>query len=339
MTTRRRVGLAAGTCAWVLAGAMVAPALAAAQAAPVGRVQYGVTQSADTVTVGDPFRVVVRVRAPLGSVIEFPVGPDSTGPVQMLDPAAPTATDDRSAVDQTATYRLAAWDVGTLPVALGELVVRSPAGVQRVVVPVESVHVRSVLPADSSERVSKPVRPVFEAAGLAGWWWLLLAIAAALLTLGYWWWRRRRRPPAAAPREDPFARAQSEFERVERLGLIEVGERGRYVALVVEVLRDYLEARHPDARLSHTSTELLLALRGRDNIPAERLGAVLAESDLVKFARRPVSPDRARQLGSETRAIVQAVEEAVRRALAAEAAAQRQREAREAGARPGKEAA
>ena len=339
MTGRRRSVVMRAAFAAAVASAIATPGIVSAQDAPAGRVQYGVTQSADTVTVGDPFRLVVRVRAPLGSVIEFPAGPDSTGPVQMLDPAASAASADRAAVDQTAAYRMAAWDVGTLPIALGELVVRSPAGVQRVVVPVESVHVRSVLPADSSQRVPKPVRPIFETRGFPSWIWLLLAAAVLLLLLGYWWWRRRRRPSPAAAGEDAFARAQAEFERVERLGLIEVGERGRYVALVVEVLRDYLEARHPDARLSHTSTELLLALRGRENIPSERLGAVLAESDLVKFARRPVSPDRARQLGSETRAIVQAVEEAVRRALAAEAAAQRERDARAARTRPGKEAA
>lgn len=317
----------------------IAPGAVAAQAtpaAPATRIQYGVTQSADTVTVGDPFRIVLRVRAPLGSVIEFPAGPDTTGPVQLLDPPRPVAADDRTAVDQSMTFRVAAWDVGTLPVALGELVVRSPAGSQRVTVPTESVHVRSVLPADSAQRVPRPVRPVFEAPRLPSWLWAVLAALALLVALGLWWWwrRRRRRPPVVVAPEDAFARARAEFERVERLGLVEVGERGRHVALMIEVLRDYLHARHPDARLSHTSTELLLALRGRESIPGERLGAVLAEGDLVKFARRAVSAERARQLGAESRAIVDTVEEAVRRA---HAAAEAERLARE--SRKGQEAA
>ncbi|MBA3889283.1 MAG: hypothetical protein H0X64_02025 [Gemmatimonadaceae bacterium] len=320
--------------ATALVATALAPQLAGAQATPApDRVQYGVTQSADTVTVGDPFRIVVRVRAPLGTVIEFPAGPDTTGAVQLLDPPAPATQQDPQAVDQAATYRVAAWDVGTLPIAIGELIVRGPGGEQRITLPAESVHVRSVLPADSTERAPRPVRPVFGEAGIPWWVWALVALAIALALYALWrWYRRRRRPVAVAP-EDAYARAQAEFERVDQLGLVEVGERGRHVALVVEVLRDYLQARYPDARLSHTSTELLLAMRGRDTIPSERLGALLAESDLVKFARRTVSTERARQLGLEARAIVEAVEQAVQRAEAAEAteAAERQQRAAAAG--------
>lgn len=312
---------------------LVVAAAALPAQAPAGRVQVGTSRSADTVTVGDPFRIAVRVRAPLGSTIEFPEGPDSTAAVQLLDPMAPTAAQDPSAVDQTATYRAAAWDVDSLVVDLGELVVRTPAGVQRVAVR-ERIFVRSVLPADSAQRVPKPVRPIFDVAARPAWRWALLALAVALVALLLWWWWRRRRGPREVAPEDAYARAIAEFARVDRLGLLEAGERGRYVALVVEILRDYLEARHPEARLSHTSTELLLALRGKPTVPRERLGALLAEADLVKFAGRSVSADRARQLGAESHEIVEVTEQAVRRA---EAAAEAERRARE--SRPGREAA
>lgn len=294
--------------------------------------QVGILASAETVTVGDPFRVAVRVRAPLGSTVEFPSGPDSTRAVQLLDPmATPVASPDPSVVDQTASYRVAAWDVDSQRVELGELVVRTPAGVQRFQL-VKPVFVRSVLPADSTQHVPKPVRAIFGEAAPSSWLWLVVALALALLALLLWWWLRRRRPAVAAP-EDAHARALEEFQRVERLGLIEAGERGRHVALMVEVMRGYLHARVPEAHLSHTSTELLLAMRRQALVPFERLGALLGEADLVKFARRAVSPDRARQLGTEARTIVEAVEEAIRRAAAADAA----RQAREASAR--KEAA
>lgn len=312
----------------VAGAAAVVPLRAQVPAVPApDRVQYGVTQSADTVTVGDPFRVVVRVRAPLGSQVEFPAGPDTTGPVQLLDSPSPVTQQDPQAVDQSATYRVAAWDVGMLGITIGELVVRAPGGEQRIVLPAESVYVRSVLPADSAERTPKPVRPVFAEPGIPWWVWALAALALASLLFGIWWWYRRRRVPVLVAPEDAYARAREEFDRVDRLGLVEVGERGRHVALVVEILRDYLQARYPDARLSHTSTELLLAMRGREAMPQERLGALLAESDLVKFARRTVSTDRARQLALEARALVDAVEQGIRRAEAAEAAALQQRAA------------
>jgi hypothetical protein len=96
---------------------------------------------------------------------------------------------------------------------------------------------------------------------------------------------------------------------VEALGLVDAGERGRFVALMVEVLRHYVARRLPDADVSLTSTELLAALRGSTTVPVARLAPVLAETDLIKFARRPVAADRARELGREARAIVREVNE------------------------------
>jgi hypothetical protein len=43
-----------------------------------------------------------------------------------------------------------------------------------------------------------------------------------------------------------------------------------------------------------------------------RLAPLLAECDLIKFARRPVTPDRARELGGEARIVVEDVESAVK---------------------------
>lgn len=103
---------------------------------------------------------------------------------------------------------------------------------------------------------------------------------------------------------DPFVRAESEFQRIEALGLLEAGERGRYVALMVEVLRDYLAARYAQASLSLTSTELQRSVREQPHLPKERLTRVLTDADLIKFARRAVSSDRARELGRDARAIV-----------------------------------
>ena len=136
------------------------------------------------------------------------------------------------------------------------------------------------------------------------WWWLLVAAAAITLGLLLWWWWRRRRRPALALLVDPYERAEAEFTRIERLGLLDAGERGRYITLMIEVLRDYLAARYTEATLSHTSSELLRALQGQRSIPHDRLARLLNEADLIKFARRPVGNERARDLGREARAIV-----------------------------------
>jgi hypothetical protein len=56
--------------------------------------------------------------------------------------------------------------------------------------------------------------------------------------------------------------------------------------------------------LSLTSSELSAVLRDAPAVPAERLSRVLDEADLVKFARRPLSGDRAREVAREARGVV-----------------------------------
>jgi hypothetical protein len=276
-------------------------------------VQMGFAIEPDTVTVGDPFRLTVRVRAPLGASIEFPTGPDSGAKVEALDPRQEQQSPDTTALEVTGIWRLAAWDTGDLPIQLRDVLVRIDGRERRVPLVGLTVHVRSVLPADTAQRIPKPQRDLFEFG--RPWWHWLLAILAALGIIGlFWWWWYRRSKRKKGEVEDPYADAEEEFERVERLGLVEAGERGRHVALMVEVLRTYLARRIPEAHPSLTTNELLISVRENGTVPVNRLALVLADADLVKFARRATSAERARELGQEARGIVGAVHAAELRA-------------------------
>ena len=275
------------------------------------QVRMGITVLPETVTVGTPFRVLVRVRAPRGSVIAFPEARDSLTGVELLDPRVVRSSADSGAVDQTATYRLAAWDVGSLPIALGNVVVQSDGADRMIAIDSVSIFVASVLPADTTQREPKPARDLVESPASMWRWWLIGAAVIAILAMLLWWWLRRKRGAAeAATGVDPYAFAQQEFTRIESLGLVEAGERERFVALMVEVVRDYLARRVSGANAALTSTELLQALRAEPLVPLDRLAPILNESDLVKFARAPVTGDRARSLGDEAKAIVRVVDEA-----------------------------
>ena len=289
------------------------PAQSQTAAQPQAAVQMGYTIEPDTVTVGDPFRLTVRVRAPLGASIEFPTGPDSGAKVEALDPRQEQQSNDSTAVEVTGTWRLAAWDTGEQPLRIGDIVVRFDGSERRIPLSALTVQVRSVLPADTAQRIPKPQRDLFEFG--RPWWHWLLAILAALGIIGlFWWWWYRRRKRTKGEIDDPYADAEAEFERVERLGLVEAGERGRYVALMVEVLRTYLARRIPDAHPSLTTNELLIAVREIQTVPVNRLALVLADADLVKFARRQTTAERARELGQEARGIAAAVHAAELRA-------------------------
>jgi hypothetical protein len=177
-----------------------------------------------------------------------------------------------------------------------------------VTVNVPPIYVRTVLPRDTALRVPKPAQDILKAPFL--WWPWLLALLA-LIGLLWWliWWLRRRRPAPAI--EDASTAAERALARIETLQLIEAGEAGRYVALHTDVLRDYLAARVEGAERSLTSGELLAALRGKDKLPLARMTALLSDADAIKFARRSVSGERAREVGREVRAVITATERAV----------------------------
>lgn len=275
-------------------------------------VQFGVEVRPESVTVGEHVEIVARIRAPRGATIAFPPGPDSGGSVEAVDPRTVTTSPDTMATDQTARYVLAVWDTGVVNVALGTAVVTTESLRRAIAFDSVRIRVRSVLPADTMLRVPKPARGILQAT--KPWWpWLVAALLALLLLLLLlWWWLRRRRRAAAPIVLDPLARAEQEFARIDALRLLDAGERGRFVALNVEVLRDYLAARLEMAPRSFTSTELLGALAERHAVVTERLAPVLTEADLIKFAMRPVTDERARELATELRAVVHDVEDAMR---------------------------
>jgi hypothetical protein len=292
----------------VLQGAVQPPASGTAAQG----VQLGIAVRPDTVTVGTRFVVAARLRAPEGATIAWPTAPDTSETLEIVSSRMLDSASDSLRTEETARWRLAAWDTGTITIVFEDAVVTAPELEQRV--PLRAhVYVRSVLPADTALQVPKPPRDIM-AADPPWWRWVALAllIAAVLGVLLWWYLRRRRRKPPPAP-VDAMQYAEREFARVERMGLLEAGERGRFVALMVEVLRDYLALRLPEAAPSLTSTELVRFLRSRSDLPVQRLTAVLTEADLVKFARRPVTAERAREIGQEARTITREVEQVAAR--------------------------
>jgi hypothetical protein len=297
---------------WLLLLALVHAASSTSQAqASRIPVQLGTRISPDTVTVGQRFIAVIRVRAPRGASIEFPSEADSQvtkDPLatQMIGKPAVDTLPDSSALLVSAAYRLAAWDTGPQQLGIGNIVVRLGADTGYVSLAGRTVFVRSVLPEDSALRIPRPPRA---AIAIEPFDWIPLAIAAAVIAVAallwrLWiWYRRRRSAPLS-----PFEAARREFDRIESLRLVETGESARHAALMSDVMREYLAARVPGIERSHTSSELLAHAVGIHGV-APRLGELLWRTDLIKFANDPVSPEDAAKLGASSRETVNAVEQ------------------------------
>jgi hypothetical protein len=268
-------------------------------------VKMGFTVTPDTVLVGQPFDLLVKVHAPAGVRFEFPDGPDTTAengvrPIELRGERVVSMLADTA----VAVYRLVAWDTGVQPLRIADVRVSFGGLERRAPLAAASVFVQTVLPALDDLRVPKPARPLIVLPVFNWWPWIALAVAALLSGLLWWaWWRYRNRP---IPAVDPYVRAQREFARVEARELTDALA-GRYLAAMVDVMREYLAARIPGVRRSHTSSELLRAMRPEGTAEGHLI-PLLERADLVKFARAGVGRDEALQAGQLAREIVDHVE-------------------------------
>jgi membrane protein implicated in regulation of membrane protease activity len=283
----------------------IAPRTAQNPQAPLP-VQMGYRVSPDTVRIGQPFNLFIKVLAPKGVRFDFPFGPDTTTrsgvrPIELRGEKIVSMLGDTA----VALYHVVAWDIGTQPLRFPD--VRATLGRQVRLLPLggASVFVKTVLPADTSLRAPKPARPlivlpVFD-------WALWLGLLAAVIAAGLLWWAWRRYRNRPKPPVDPYARAQQEFARIEARRLLEDARAAEYFAAMVDVAREYLATRVPGVRRSDTTSELLRAMKPGAGVETE-LPGLLEQADLVKFAQAQVSGGEAREAGATLRAIVDQVE-------------------------------
>ena len=282
--------------------------------------QMGTKVTPDTVTIGDPFILLVRVKVKPGFTAEFPQMPDSTegrpSKIGLVGkPLLERAPND--SLEFRATYKLTAWDVGLQQIPLTDVHVTGPQGTG--FLPLRAaVFVKSVLPADTTRQIPKPPRERFPVHKIN--WWPGI-IAAILLALGELFWAiyKRWRELKNRPR-DPYVVALEEFKRVEAMQLPQKGEAELHAVLMAEAMRVYLSAKVPGAHISNTPRQLSETVRA-SGLGDENLGGVLSEMELLKFARARTTADAATVLGQKARAIVELVEKQLQPKQAVEAKA------------------
>lgn len=286
---------------------------------PSSQVQIGTAVRPETTTVGQHFVATIRVRVPNGTQVVFPSGPDSAAHVDSAGPSTRTQSTAGGFTESTVNYVLAAWDTGGQSLGLDSVVVISPSGQRTAALKGFNVHVRSVLPADTSLRKPKPYRPVVAIQPFNWIPWAIAAAAIALAGLLIVFWRRWRRRVARGL--SPLQLAERDFARIESQRLIESGESERYAVEMVRVLRTYLAATIPAASQAATTHELADSLQRLPIVPGQRLLGVLDVTDLIKFARERSTAERAREIGAEARKIVADTNAALVAAAAAAAKA------------------
>lgn len=184
-----------------------------------------------------------------------------------------------------------------------------------------TVPVRSVVPPDAQELRDLAPQAEFPR---PLWPYVLLGLAALALLglLGYYLWQRRQpeaereAEPVPSPAVSPYESAQRRLRRLEHT--TDFGDPDAvkpFYTEIADLLREYLARRLGVAAHERTTRELLHALRQHRALSEGAIGRirrVLEKADLVKFADVRPAPDENRTALNETRAALDAVEEALR---------------------------
>ena len=86
-------------------------------------VQLAIVVRPETVTVGTHFIVSARVRAPEGATIAWPTAPDTSETLEIVSSRMLDSASDSLRTEETARWRLAAWDTGTITIVFEDAVV------------------------------------------------------------------------------------------------------------------------------------------------------------------------------------------------------------------------
>lgn len=274
----------------------------AAHATPAQAPAAEVRVHPERATVGEPVTVTARVTAPRGAVIEFPAVVGGGESVEALDPRVVRQREGGTEVVAEATWRVVAWDTGSHPLPLGDATISVRGVLTRVPLPTMMLAVASVLPVDAAEREPRPARDIVEVA--APWWdaWMPWLVPLLALGLAAALWRRNRRDRPAP--EVGALDAERAFARLNSGALAATGEPGREVAIATEIVRDFLAARFEGAGIALTTSEVLAALPLRSTPTRAMIAEVLTFADLVKYARRTVSPAEAVAFTRRAHAVV-----------------------------------
>ncbi|HWK90494.1 MAG TPA: hypothetical protein VNP72_10945 [Longimicrobium sp.] len=254
---------------------------------------YRVAVTPDTVTVGDPFRVIVTVRAPEKSRVTLRVAPAPDGAYQQTRLAV--REPDSVGVHQ-AIATMVAWTAGPGAAVSADLQVSSPGAAMRTErIDVRLPFVRSVLPPDTVRVRPRGPKDVLGGT-LSPWLWVGAAAALlAVLLLAWWLVRRLRRPvPIRATPFSARAHALDELDRLRAAGLLERGDFDAFYAGISAVLREVIAASEPRLGPDLTTFELVERMRrtgARGDVAT--LAPLLARADLAKFARRAPTAEMA----------------------------------------------
>lgn len=276
--------------------------------------------SADTVTVGERFRITVAADHDFAAPATFPDPTISDslvfGDVEVIRRiGSGTASTESGRVDSV-TYEVTTFALDTALVAPVPILFTAGEDTFTVRTDAALVPVASLVPPDAED--VRDLAPLVEFP-VSIWRYVLAAAAILLLAavIAFLLWRHRRRKRESAPPpppEPPIPPDVEAFQRLDALETTDISTRDAVKLFYVELsdtLRTYLSRRLDVHALERTTGELVSELRGRSTPDEETTGRIrniLVQSDYVKFADAEPAAEESRRLLSSTRNVVETIE-------------------------------
>jgi len=270
----------------------LAAAAGEAPAAPEARAETSATE----VRLGEPFELSIALRHEVAETVELvPPAAGALGPFGLRHASCRTTPGERGALT-VCTLALQLFELGDREVPSAALRVRGPSGERLATAP--PVRVKGLSTTDRSQQASamalRPSQaPPVLVRSLRLLAWAGGVLAAFFLALLVRRLLRRRREPTAALVLPPHERLSRRVGEIAALDLPRRGRGREHVDRLAEAVRAFLAAAAPRAPLDLTSAELLAALAAGSPpwLDLAALSRVLAEADLVKFARQVPGED------------------------------------------------
>ena len=241
----------------------------------------------DTITIGDPFVLRLRVHRGVDDKAKIAYGKNFPQPFEIRHTGGvETEQLKNGRVRETQDLVLAIYQVGAFrvpPVSVHFVNAEGDSG--KITSQPIDVLVQSVRPEGTTDiRDVKP--PWVIVAQIPAWFWLAVGGLILLLAGLVWYiYRRRHRPEVELP--PPPINWLEELDRVGQLGLIERENYRQYYSLLSAVLRRCLEAKTPVHAVERTTFEIGRDLRAQafDDQLVMAIEDFLNEADRVKFAK------------------------------------------------------
>lgn len=282
--------------------------------------------TADSVSVGERFNLVVVAERPVWARTVFPVPPPDTAGellhagdillLRLIDDTSIRPADDSevdSVLYEATTFALDTALVGPIPVGIVSNADTFTAVTDPFLIPV-----RSVVPPDADDILD--LMPIAEFPQ-AVWPWVVFVALLILATALFLFWYRRSPQIIELLRDErsvsksPLEEALERLDRLERASLETDTARKAFFVELSETVRTYLARRLHIPALERTSREMiedLNHLSERNDVPSEMVPEaerLLETSDLAKFAEIYPPEVECRSSLPQTRKLIEGVEE------------------------------